>query len=368
MTDNALTVQDADLTNGDLVHIGSMMDQDKIVQLGDNLMGVHPAAKEVGKLGMRTVAQLALMTGANPLPGTNGIHVWVDKKGKLCIQFGMGFWRGKIEEAGGFIWVDRPRPMTDEERAAWGVSDNDTGFICRGTTWDAVRRLRTQEKELGGELSLSEARDLLYKEGTGIVGMDTWGDGNFKEQKQGRAIFWTAAERAERDLCRKLVPIFNPHKWQPSKDPYLIKSSSGPSWGDESGGFTAEEINSQLFPSAEVEDGDYEDIKPEQPESELTEATEAEPAVNREYTEVVMDLASSIQENTHPTFGTVASAAVSSGYYSDNSEALNDLKQAPIVTEHNAKVTAGGKITSGAAVKLFYWLVDRKLDETIEKD
>ena len=81
-----------------------------VVQFADTLMGIHPNALEIGKLGMRTVAQLAIATGANPLPGTNGIHAWLDKNDNVCIQFGIGYWRDKADRAGGILWLSRPRP------------------------------------------------------------------------------------------------------------------------------------------------------------------------------------------------------------------------------------------------------------------
>jgi hypothetical protein len=224
---------------------------------------------------MRTVAQLALVTGANPLPGTNGIHAWVDHKGKLCIQFGMGFWRGKAEEAGGLIWKDRPRPMSDEEKVQWGIADGETGFICKGTTWDAVKRLRIDEKEMGGELSWKDAVDILYKEGIGVVSEDTYNykdKTGYKEQKTGRALYWTASERAERDLLRKLVPIFQPgrnvHEWKGQTvmtATGAAKLASGPEWGTpeqfDKHSTNIDSLNDDLYASYEPEptDADFEE-------------------------------------------------------------------------------------------------------------
>ena len=91
-------------------YAGQPINRDLVVEFGDTLMGVHPSAQEIGIRGMRTVAHLALITGAHPLPGTNGIHAWRDKKGYLCIQFGIGFWRQQGTLAGGILWICRPRP------------------------------------------------------------------------------------------------------------------------------------------------------------------------------------------------------------------------------------------------------------------
>ena len=111
-------------------YAGQPINRDLVVEFGDTLMGVHPNAQEIGIRGMRTVAHLALITGAHPLPGTNGIHAWRDKKGYLCIQFGIGFWRQQGTLAGGILWISRPRPMTDEERAEYIIAETQHASIC----------------------------------------------------------------------------------------------------------------------------------------------------------------------------------------------------------------------------------------------
>lgn len=370
--ETALVAQDADYTNGDLAltQFNPLMNQEMIVQLGDNLMGVHPAAKEVGKLGMRTVAQLAIMTGANPLPGTNGIHVWVDNKQKICIQFGMGFWRGKVEELGGFAWVDRPRPMTDEERDIWGVGNNEVGFICRAATWEAIKKLRQEEKELGGSLSLKEAREMLYKEGVGVVGLETWGGGDnakYKEQKQGRSINWTAAERAERDLCRKLAPIFTPNREQMQKTAARI---DGPVWDglgqhdteNGNGRKSFDELNGELFSSAEPEpvvDAVYEEVEPienEQPQ----ELTEPEPAVDDDLAKIIADCRAWLEEKIKDglvELGLVMDAAAMTPLYQDwkqvhNALAGEDGFEFPDGFKVNRKQSLYGK----PALEVYDWL------------
>lgn len=194
--------------NEALPYLGMPIDRELIVHFGDTLMGVHPQAKEIGKIGMRTIAQLAMVTGANPLPGTNGIHAWVDSKGKLCFQFGIGYWRGEAERKGqGVLWVERPRQMSDDERSMYGLRDTERGSICLGALRSDVIGLMREMREFGIEISFTEAKNEVAKIGVGVVGTETWGGGNYKEQKTGRPLQWTADERAERDLLRKLVPI-----------------------------------------------------------------------------------------------------------------------------------------------------------------
>ena len=170
-----------------------------VVQFADTLMGIHPNALQIGKLGMRTVAQLAIATGANPLPGTNGIHAWLDKHDQVCIQFGIGYWRDKADRAGGILWLSRPRPMSDDERADFGVLANQQASICMGAMKRDVFDLIRDAKEYDLNLSLEDAKREVARTGYGIVNQG-------ELLKKGRNPQWSADLRAERDLLRQLVP------------------------------------------------------------------------------------------------------------------------------------------------------------------
>jgi len=184
-----------------------------VIDMGESLMGIHPSAKEIGVVGMRTVAQLALITGANPLPGTNGIHAWLDSKKKLCFQFGIGYWRGEIEKLGGVLWVTKPRPMSDDERALYSIQDDRLAAICEAALSKDVGALMSKMKGFGIDLSLSDAKKEVSRVGISEAKTGAWqdkdGGKNYKEAKSGRPLQWTANERAERDLFRKLAPVMN---------------------------------------------------------------------------------------------------------------------------------------------------------------
>ncbi len=169
-------------------------------KLADALMAMHPAAKEVGVEGLRTVAQLALLTGANPLPGTNGIHIWRDKNGKICHAFGMGFWRAQADLAGGLLWIIRPRLMTPDEAKAHGIPNGQTAAICSAALRRDVFSLRAEARRFGDELSFEDAKKEVARVGIGVL------VGN-EYAKAGRPPSWSALQRAERDLLRQLAPI-----------------------------------------------------------------------------------------------------------------------------------------------------------------
>lgn len=197
MNDKELMVIEDEQT---AVYAGRPIDRDLVVEFADTLMGVHPQAQEVGVQGMRTVAQLALITGANPLPGTNGIHAWKDNKGKVCIQFGVGFWRSQAELEGGRLWTFRPRPMDDQEREYYGIAKGQTASICSGAMKRDVFGLMHDARELGIEMSIKDAKGEVSCIGVGVV------NGN-EYDANGRTKQWKADLRAERDLLRQLVPV-----------------------------------------------------------------------------------------------------------------------------------------------------------------
>lgn len=185
------------------------INRDGVIRLGDTLMGIHPQAKEIGLVGMRTVAQLALATGANPLPGTNGIHAWIDNKGKLCVQFGIAFLRSLVEVSGGYSWEIRPRAMTKEEREELGVLDGDMAVICSGALNRDMKRVAETIKAAGlPPLSWQELKAGVAQRGYGIVSSEKWSNsGGYKNTKAGRSLAWSAELAAERDMLRRLVPI-----------------------------------------------------------------------------------------------------------------------------------------------------------------
>ena len=89
----------------------------EVQEIVDRLLALHPASDEVGPAGMKSVAQLAVLSGASPLPGTNEIHVWKNKRtGKIQTTLGINYFRRRARELGGVFWSSRPRQMNPKER------------------------------------------------------------------------------------------------------------------------------------------------------------------------------------------------------------------------------------------------------------
>lgn len=173
-----------------------------IGELVDRLMSFHPAAEEVGQVGMRQAAQLAILMGASPLPATNEIHVWKDERGKITVAPGINYWRRRATYYGGVFWKDRPRPMTSEEVIVNGLADNELGAICVGmraidlNTW------------MSRGMTIQDALRSFSQVGLGSVRKNEY-------PKKGRPLIWSAIKRCETDLLKQLFPYQPGEKFEP---------------------------------------------------------------------------------------------------------------------------------------------------------
>jgi len=88
---------------------------------------------------------------------------------------------------------DEPRPMTEDERVAYGVPDNQLGAICRGVRLNDIREL----KPLG--FSIQDVFNTRIVTGIGTCGKSEY-------PKNGRPLLWTAIKRAETDFYKQAFP------------------------------------------------------------------------------------------------------------------------------------------------------------------
>jgi hypothetical protein len=169
-------------------------DRDEVRELAQRLLSLHPAAKEVGQAGMTAVAQLALLVGASPLPGTNEIHVWLNEKtGKVQFALGINYFRRRAQELGGILWKVQPRQMRDDERLAYGIGQGQIAALCRAV------RASDMEKYLRLGFTANQIWEMVGAAGIGVCGP--------QESKNGRPAVWTALKRAETDIYRQLFPF-----------------------------------------------------------------------------------------------------------------------------------------------------------------
>lgn len=168
--------------------------RDVVRELMSRLLMLHPSADEVGEGGMLAVAQLAVLVGANPLPSTNEIHVWKDKKGNIVIDLGINYFRRRGNELGGLYWVEQPRMMTETEYDTYGLNaGSQIGAICKAARLDKIRELMAMGIPFEGAL-----------QGLVRTGVGTVSKGGYA--KEGRPLSWTALKASEKDLHRALFP------------------------------------------------------------------------------------------------------------------------------------------------------------------
>ncbi len=191
--------------------IASYGERAEVRELTSRMMKFHPEAHAVGEAGMLEVAQLAILTGANPLPTTGEIYVYKDGRG-VHVILGIAYWRRKAREVDTPIWYEdwgdtnqdrrdyQPRKMLPEERALNGVLEGDIAGICK------CYRLSEYLKLTGSGMPWKVAQSAISRTGIGIVNVSelTAKNGSAKAPPKGRSWQWVANKRAEQDVYRLL--------------------------------------------------------------------------------------------------------------------------------------------------------------------
>lgn len=254
--------------------------RDVVKELAFRLLAFHPQAAEVGQAGMYAAAQLAIVMGASPLPGTNEIHIYKDNHGGVTVQPGINYWRRRAVQYGGVHWITRPRPMTDTESELYGVGNDEIGAICRGARQFDIESLRN------AGLTIADARESSGVFGLGTVSRRTAKSGRYAEQKNGRPLVWTAIKRCETDVLKQLFPfvpgeqitpglglqrdpqtgkvtIGDSRQWEHAGDPVAIAANvERRAIRDGAGGESLSDLNARIFGTnrgavvADVADGD----------------------------------------------------------------------------------------------------------------
>lgn len=249
MTDENKAVQVIDVSKTALAHYGN---REVIRELVDRLMAFHPASKQVGEIGMRGAAQLAVLMGASPLPALNEIHIYYNEGRKqVMVQAGINYWRRRGDQKGGIIWDIQARRMTEDENVNYGIEQGQYGAICRGTKLSDIQELR--------KLGFSINQIIASKSMTGI-GICAKGE----RAKAGRPVIWTALKRCETDFLKRAFPYIPGEKLpggagMQQQEDGTYAPDYGPQWGqldwearDDNGGSdlpeeTQEEMRGMLF-------------------------------------------------------------------------------------------------------------------------
>lgn len=202
----------------------TIANSNKVDSIARELMKLHPNSRQIGEQTMMIVAQLAVMSGANPLPKAGELWVWVDWKGNPVIDFGIAFYRRMARQVdvlswcwdtndNGDLYPFKPRAMTEQERKDNGVMDGDVAGICQGY----------RQSEFFSYLKAGVSQDIAMmtcsQGGIGIVSRSemfarkdtrTKKKGDPIAPPNGRTWQWVANKRAEKDLIRALS-LVNPN-------------------------------------------------------------------------------------------------------------------------------------------------------------
>ena len=266
-------------TNGSDRAMARYQDREEVRELADRLLKMHPAAAEVGENAMRAAAQLALLLGANPLPGVNEMHIWRDKDGRNCMSLGINFWRRMAQDWGGVLYEVRPRLMRPDEAAEYGIPSGATAAICKGI------RASDMIKWHGLGFTANQVWDMCGRTGVGTVTPNEYA-------KKGRPPSWTALKRAETDMLRQLFPaeFGRVDREMITTDASVVITPDGDviegnvTEDEPRQLYTLGDANRDLFgiqpergnvpPAGITEDGEYEDTPPAPPANGKTKAAQ----------------------------------------------------------------------------------------------
>lgn len=302
--------------------IAAYGNREEVREITDRLMAMHPEATTVGKDVMRTVAQLAIMRGANPLPTAGEIWVWQDWGGKVNMTMGIAYYRRIASSKDTVLWLDEPRLMTDLERAERNIPQGDLGAICRGALLSGVREL------VSVGASFQEAKELLARTATAVV---EYGDqyytndnpkrgiksGDLRAAPHGRTWEWVAEKRAERDFYVMMSLVDDSLTNKIDAANYVTSTvDAAYQLHAERQSYTVDDANHDFFgvkkpaldePEPEVIDGDFDDIPFED---------EPEPPI---------DWRSKIASIRNPTVRTIASILVAAGIKPNEPHAIGSI-------------------------------------------
>lgn len=202
-------------------------DRSVVRELMNRLMAFHPAHEEVGESGMLMAAQIAILMGASPLPGTNEIHIWMEK-GKPKVEAGINYWQRRGDQKGGVLWDIEPRPMSLSERETYEIQPTFYAAICRG--------IRIMDIPMLQQMGIPINQIMKMK---GVVGIGVAAKTEYA--KSGRPPVWTAIKRAKTDFLKMAFPFIPGEIIEPGAG--MIRNEQGqiqpdytnPHWGNDLG-------------------------------------------------------------------------------------------------------------------------------------
>ncbi len=160
-------------------------DSDEVKQLAGRLQAFLPNSKELGKTGLHLVAQVAILHGLDPMPGSDHLYAWYDKKkGELVVTIG---YKGLIHLARRELaFTHTSRPMTEQEREEHGLREGWIGYV-------------TELYELAKAAECKQIGIPYHP----VVGTAVWKPGD--RVPAARTPAWVAKKNSLKDALRQVV-------------------------------------------------------------------------------------------------------------------------------------------------------------------
>lgn len=159
-------------------------DSDDVKGLTTRLQYMLPNADKLGTKGVALVAQVAIMHGLDPLPGSDHLYSWKDDRGNINVVVG---YKGLLHLARKQVrFTHVSRAMNDEERAEHGLAEKEIGYI-------------TELYEIASAIECQKANIPYHP----VVGSARWKPG--EKIPAGRTPAWVAKKNSLKDALRQIV-------------------------------------------------------------------------------------------------------------------------------------------------------------------
>lgn len=159
-------------------------DSDDVKGLTTRLQYMLPNADKLGTKGVALVAQVAVMHGLDPLPGSDHLYAWKDDKGNINVVVG---YKGLLHLARKQVrFTHVSRAMTVAERDEHGLSEKEIGYI-------------TELYEIASAIECRQAGIPYHP----LIGSARWKPGD--KVPAGRTPAWVAKKNSLKDALRQIV-------------------------------------------------------------------------------------------------------------------------------------------------------------------
>jgi len=156
-----------------------------------------PNAQEIGTQGVAMLAQIAIAHGLDPLPGSDHVYAW-KQGGKLMVAIG---YKGLLHLARQQVqFTHQSRPMTDDERAEYGVKEGQIAYITE--LYEIAKAAQCQQIGIPYHPIIGTAvwaEKVEHKKKTGEI----WYE--YNDPPSGKTGAWVCRKNSLKDALRQIA-------------------------------------------------------------------------------------------------------------------------------------------------------------------